>query len=183
MELPIPTPANAVHPNPDPARLLDKSIPGSSSSSPPMSGQRRVRARAPRARRKCYLKRPESSLLASARIQREKRKERDRSYWHWDRDSREKDKRPGSPLPCTHIPDPLRSPAGTSQGAGMGLMSSQTAQPRMSPDLSPAAPPHKRADGGPEPCTPLQGLRRPSKVGRKRKTRKGTGRSNSLGQS
>lgn len=181
MELPIPTLANTVHPNP--ACLPGKSIPGSSSSSPATSGQGRVRAYAPRARRKCYLKRPESSLLASARIQRERGKERDRSYWHWDRDSRGSDKRPGSPLPCDHIPNILRSPVGTSQEGGMGLMSSQTAQPRMSPDLSPAAPPHKRADGGPEPCTPLQCLGRPSKAGRKRKVRKGTGRSNSLGRS
>lgn len=42
---------------------------------------------------------------------------------------------------CAHTPNILRSRVGTSQGAGMGLMSSQTAQPRMSPDLSPASPP------------------------------------------
>lgn len=39
----------------------------------------------PGARKKHYLKRPESSLLASARVRREKEKERDRSYPHWDR--------------------------------------------------------------------------------------------------
>lgn len=142
MELPIPTLANAVHP--DPACLPGKSNP--SGSSPATSGQGRVRAHALGARRKCYLKRPESSLLASARIQRERGKERDRSYWHWDRDSRGSDKRPGSPLPCAHIPNILRSPVGTSQEAGMGLMSCQTAQPRMSPDLSPAAPLHKSTE-------------------------------------
>lgn len=72
-----------------------------------------------------------------------------------------------NPLPSAPIPNPPGSLVGTPQGAGKSLGGSQLAQPRMSPDLSPAAPLHERADGGPEPCTAPQGLGRPPRSGEK----------------
>lgn len=72
-----------------------------------------------------------------------------------------------NPLPSAPIPNPPGFPVGTPQGAEKSLGGSQLTQPRMSPDLSPAAPLHKRADGGPEPSTASQGPGRLRQSGEK----------------
>lgn len=75
------------------------------------------------------------------------------------------DKEAGEPFArCAH-PKSTRVPCRDPQSAGKGLRGSQPAEPRTSPDLSSAAPPHKRAEGGPEPCSAPQGLGRTPQSG------------------